>query len=234
MINNVLNNISDTIDFENKTQTVGYLNIYNYQILRQIPDIVKQINYFTLDGIMLVLFLKLFTKKKVTRQSPDFSSYFKELFSFLNVNKKKVFFVGASNEEIKKFAQIIGLNYPIIEIVGYQSGYDLNIQTVIKQIIEKNTDTLIVGMGTPSQEEFMVKSKLCGYNGSSFVCGAFFSQTASNNGTTYYPDIVSKLHLRWVYRIYKEPKLFKRFLIDYPIGLFYITKDRLGTSSYLL
>lgn len=225
MINKVLCKIVDKIDFENQSQTVSYLNIYNYQILRSKSHLIREINFFTLDGIMLVFFLRLLTSKKLIRQSPDFSSYFKDLFAYLDVNKKRVFFIGASENDLLKFVNIIKTKYPNIEISGFLSGYNLRSNIAQDQIISNKVDTLIVGMGTPNQEEFITKVKLAGYKGSSFACGAFFSQTA-NNGLQYYPSWISKIHLRWIYRIYKEPKLVKRYLIDYPIGLYFLLSDR--------
>lgn len=224
MIKQVLNKIVDKIDFNEKSISVCYINVYNYRILRLNPHIVNQIDYFTLDGILLVLILRIFSKKKINRLSPDFSSYFKDLFCYLDLNKKRVFFVGATHEEMRNFVKKIESIFPNIQIVGYLDGYTLNPQSAFEDIMAKKSDVLIVGMGTPNQEEFMMKIKSFGYEGASFACGAFFSQTAAK-GLQYYPKAVSFLHLRWVYRIYREPKLVWRYLIDYPIGLFYILKD---------
>ncbi|MEC7527357.1 MAG: glycosyltransferase, partial [Bacteroidota bacterium] len=41
----------------------------------------------------------------------------------------------------------------------------------------------------------------------------FLHQSFQN--TDYYPNWVNKLNVRWLYRIYNEPKLIKRYTIDY-------------------
>lgn len=230
MINDVLSKITDKIDYHNDSQIIGYLNIYNYQILRQHFEHIKSIDFFTLDGIMLSVFLRVFTGKKINRKSPDFSSYFDPMFSFFDQNRKKVFFLGSSQIDIEKFVGIIEVKYPKINVVGFRSGFDIDEDWIFNELRLKEVDSLIVGMGTPKQELFMINARMAGFKGSCFACGAFFSQTAEK-GVKYYPSLLSKLHLRWVYRIYLEPKLFNRYFIYYPIGLFYLIKDRLKLSK---
>jgi exopolysaccharide biosynthesis WecB/TagA/CpsF family protein len=225
MINEVLPKITDKIDFHSDSQIVGYLNIYNYKILKEHLEQIKEIDFFTLDGIMLSVFLRFFTGLKIKRKSPDFSSYFDSMFSFLDENRKKVFFLGGSQIDIEKFAGIIEVKYPMINVVGFHSGFDIDEDWIFNELRLKEVDSLIVGMGTPKQELFMIHARRAGFKGSCFACGAFFSQTAEK-GVQYYPYLMSKLHLRWVYRIYKEPKLVKRYFIAYPIGLFYLLMDR--------
>ncbi|MCK0144096.1 WecB/TagA/CpsF family glycosyltransferase [Arenibacter sp. F26102] len=209
---------------------MGYLNIYNYKILRKHFERIKAIDFFTLDGIMLAIFLRVFTGKKIKRKSPDFSSYFDPMFSFFDQNRKKVYFLGASQIDIEKFVSVIKVKYPKINVVGFRSGFDINEETIFKELIMKEVDACIVGLGTPKQELFMISARIAGFKGSCFACGAFFSQTAEK-GVKYYPNLLSKLHLRWVYRIYKEPKLFNRYFFDYPVGLFYLIMDRFNLSK---
>lgn len=230
MINSVIHKVADQIDFTNKTQSVSYLNIYNYKILRNFPQVVGNIDYFTFDGIMLVLFARLIKGIKINRQSPDFSSYFLELFSFLNTQKKSVYLLGGSFSEIREFTRRIKIQYPDIIISGYHNGFDYKEEEIINTLISGQVDTVIVGMGTPKQELFVSKLKELGFKGSSYTCGAFFGQTVSSEND-YYPKLMNDLHLRWAFRIYKEPKLIKRYFIQYPIGLAYLLKDNFDTKK---
>ena len=228
MINYVISKITDHINFDNSNQTVSYLNIYNYKILRNNREVLKEIDHFTLDGIMLILFIRLFFGKKIKRKAPDFSSYFKEMFAHSEINGKKIVFIGGSESDIENFVKIVKENYPEMLIAGYNSGFNVDQERLIKKIIAQKIDIVIVGMGTPLQELFMIKMKYLGFKGSCFTCGAFISQTAIG-GKNYFPNIIDKLHLRWAYRIYKEPKLIKRYLVDYPVGLKYLILDKYKT-----
>lgn len=224
-----LNKITENIDYESKNSLVGYLNIYNYSILRKQPALLSAIDQYTLDGILLSLFVQLFWGKKVSRRSPDFSSYFRDLFLHMDENKTVAYFVGGSKAEIHNFVEIIREQYPNIEIAGFLNGYEVDNDSLGVLLIRHNVEVTIVGMGTPKQEELMVALKTKGYTGQCYSCGAFFSQTA-RKGMQYYPKLISKLHLRWAYRIYEEPKLFKRYAIQYPKGLFLLLKDRINSK----
>jgi len=228
MIRGLLPKITDQIEFYKESQTVCYVNVYNYQIFRKYPELVQRIDCFTLDGIALAKFLRVFANKRIKRKSPDFSSYFKEYFDYLNTNHKRVFFLGGSDEDIESFVLLVGTEYPRIKIVGYRSGFQLDESRIIEQLIIEKVDSLIVGMGSPKQELFILKAKDKGFKGSCFSCGAFFSQTACK-GIAYYPSLITKLHLRWIYRIYQEPKLFKRYFVQYPIGILYLLRDKYST-----
>ena len=224
MINKILPKISDQVDFSEKTQSVSYVNIYNYKILRNFPEVVNKIDRFTLDGIMLSLFLRIMKSKKIARKSPDFSSYFTELFSYLNDHKRSVFFLGGNTLQIQEFVHRIESRYPDIRISGYQNGFDYTENDIFRTLISEQVETIIVGMGTPKQELFVSKLRDIGFKGSAYTCGAFFGQTVSTK-TDYYPHWINTLNLRWAFRMYKEPKLIKRYFVQYPIGLAYLIKD---------
>ena len=83
----------------------------------------------------------------------------------------------------------------------------------IEIILALKPSIVVVGMGTPRQEQFLVDLKEAGYNGTGYTCGGFFHQTAGK--MDYYPNWADKFHLRWLYRIIDEPKLFKRYTVDY-------------------
>jgi len=220
----LLSKISDEIDYNDQRIITGYLNLYNYTLLREQPELLKEVDVFTLDGIALTYLLNIVFKKKIIRKSPDFSSYFSDLFSCLEKTQKTLFFIGGNNEEILEFKSILIEKHPSLKIKGFTNGYNLEELRLFKQIKDLNPDVVFLGLGTPKQELLAVKLKDKGFMGSCYVCGAFISQTA-NKGIEYYPKIINKIHLRWLYRIYKEPKLFPRYLFKYPKGLFYFIKD---------
>lgn len=108
-----------------------------------------------------------------------------------------------------------------MNIAGYRNGYFLlpeDRTQEIKKIVAENPDFVIVGMGSPLQEQFALDLKEAGFQGIVFTCGGFLHQTA--NGINYYPDWINRYNLRAFYRLYKEKGLFKRLynvLIEFPI-----------------
>ena len=69
-------------------------------------------------------------------------------------------------------------------------------------------------MGVLNQEEFLAGLFSNGWNGVGYSCGGFMHQTSSK-GHHYYANWVNKFNLRFVYRIWDEPKLIKRYTLDY-------------------
>lgn len=203
---------------------MGYLNLYNYLIFRKRPELVNQINSFTLDGIALVWFLRLLSNKKYERQSPDFSSYFVDLFSEIDRNSDPIFVLGGSPEDCAEFCKTMTRNYPGLNLTGSADGYRKDEDVIIEEINELAPSKVIIGMGSPKQENFATELKATGYSGVIYCCGALISQTA-DHGQDYYPKWITDFHLRWLYRIVKEPQVLKRCLIDYPKGIFYVMLD---------
>jgi N-acetylglucosaminyldiphosphoundecaprenol N-acetyl-beta-D-mannosaminyltransferase len=78
-------------------------------------------------------------------------------------------------------------------------------------------------MGTPLQEEFLLEVHLKSETIIGFTCGGFIHQTAK--GINYYPKWINKFNLRWLFRIFDEPKLFERYFVKYPKSLILLFYD---------
>lgn len=231
MIKSIISKITDDINYDESGPFVmGYLNIYNYMVFRKSPELTKQISAFTLDGIFMVYFLQFVFRKKFSRKSPDFSSYFVDLFSQYDANKQSMFVVGGAPDECDAFCQMLSDDYSGINLVGKSDGFQNDDTSLFAKIKSVNPMIVIVGMGTPKQEQFAVDLKASGYEGVIYCCGALISQTAVQ-GQFYYPNWISATNLRWLYRIKKDPKLFKRYAFDYPKGLFYLLCDSRADSK---
>ncbi len=215
MIHALESKITDSIDYKKTGILVGYVNVYNYAIFRKHPAIVKEFNHFTLDGIALVVLIRILFRRRVQRKSPDFSSYFTALFSFIESSGRRAGFVGGSPDEIALFQEQLKSIYPGMHAVLFQDGYTIDEERINNQLQMHEIEVLILGMGSPKQELLAIKLRKKGFRGSIYTCGAFISQTAAG-GKVYYPQWINRLHLRWMYRIYKQPELYKRYLIAYP------------------
>lgn len=225
MIKSLLPKITSQFDYFKPNTITSYINLYNYLIIRKNPKIIAGIDRFTLDGILLVRLLNLIGIR-TKRASPDFSSYFSEMFCLCEKLRKKLVFVGGSKNELFDFKTQIEKSFPTLIILGTIDGYfsDNENNIIAKDILKLNPDIIILGLGTPKQENFAILLKSLGYIGSTYTCGAFIGQTALK-GIKYYPEIINNLHLRWLYRIFKDKKLLKRYFLLYPISIWYLLID---------
>lgn len=218
-----INDISEKINYSD-SMTVSFLNPFSYSILRVNEKLYLDIDYFCTDGILLNKFVNLFLNMDLKRSSFDMTSLAPEVFQDCIKNNKTIYFVGSKPGEINNSINIITKSYPKLNIMGFRNGYfNSNIERnhEIKRIAELKPDFVVIGMGTPLQEEFLIDLKNEGWIGIGFTCGGFLHQTQKE--LHYYPKIVDKLNLRMPYRLFKE-RLFSRLKM-YPIFIKNFFKD---------
>lgn len=180
----------------------------------------ERINFYA-DGIAVVIYARLFKNKKITRTSFDDTSIAPIVYNYALQQKKSVTLVGGTEENIIKAEQLLEVKYPGINIILVRSGFFQNSEEYAL-FLQKAlaTDILIVGMGAGKQERVLLDLRALGWKGTGFTCGGYLDQFVEAKGQDYYPDFVNKFHLRWLYRICKEPRrLLKRYLKDYPYYL---------------
>jgi N-acetylglucosaminyldiphosphoundecaprenol N-acetyl-beta-D-mannosaminyltransferase len=73
------------------------------------------------------------------------------------------------------------------------------------------------------QENFLLQLKRFGWSGICFTCGGYLDQGGQN--FDYYPEIINRLNLRFLYRLVREPRsLWRRYLLEYTIFLKLLSK----------
>lgn len=180
----------------------------------------ERINFYA-DGIAVVIYARLFKNKKITRTSFDDTSIAPIVYNYALQQHHTVTLVGGTEENIVIAQQLLEMKYPGIKIIFVRSGYFQNDEEY-SFFLEKalSTDILIVGMGAGKQERTLLDMRKLGWRGTGFTCGGYLDQFVEAKGQDYYPEFVNKFHLRWLYRMCKEPRrLLKRYLKDYPYYL---------------
>ena len=192
----------------------SFINPYSYLILRR-ENSLNNIDFLFVDGGLLSSMLTFSLGMKIPRVSFDMTSLAPRVFSNAELLGGTIYLVGSKNDEIKRAVINIKNSYPNLNIIGYRNGYFLGDEYVneLDKISLINPNILIVGMGAPIQEKFLIDCRNRGWTGTGFTCGGFFHQTAK--AIQYYPEWIDRFNLRWLYRIYDEPKLLRRYLIDY-------------------
>ncbi|MBD9632586.1 WecB/TagA/CpsF family glycosyltransferase [Pseudomonas sp. PDM19] len=217
----------------NNKSLITFINPFSYYTIRRhhSGDLILKnfdINY---DGISLVAIDNLLFFNNTKRSSFDDTSLAPIVLKAVSEKNLKLGIIGSSRETILKAKRIIEAKYGI-NIKHTRDGYFK--ENELSQILEefKECEIVITSMGTPLQEDFLLSLKQSGWNGTGFTCGGYFDQLASSNGLNYYPPLIDKLHMRWLYRIYKEPRrLWKRYLVYYPLGIIYFVFDRLTRQN---
>lgn len=197
---------------------VTFLNPYSYLIARDNWDKFSRFDRIAIDGIFLVIFLRLFLRIKVSRQSFDSTSVAGDVFSRAEISGASIYLVGTTEENINSAVKIIKNTFPRVNVVGWRDGYfecDESRQIFLCELAGVNPGVVVCGMGALRQEEFLLDLQEAGWKGKGYTCGGYFHQLAEG-GYQYYPEWIDRLQLRWLYRMYKEPEVRRRYIVDYP------------------
>ena len=131
------------------------------------------------------------------------------LFEYCNRYKKSVFLFGAKPEVVLKLSEKIQIDYPNINICGFENGYVEDKQVVMENISNLQPDVVLVALGIP-QQEILIYNNLNKFKKGIFVgVGGSFDVLSGTKKRA--PKFFIKFHIEWLYRILKEPKRFKRF-----------------------
>ena len=216
---------------ENNKGINTFLNCYSYYIYRKIAKKYQKFNKVYCDGILLqkmVCLIGIETK----RISFDMTSLAPDVFRYAEKKMSKVAIIGSEEEYLHKAISKIKKKFPNLDVVESRNGFFNSTEErndYLEKLIEINPDIVIVGMGTPLQDFFLIDLKDKGWMGVGYTCGGFIHQTATK-GTVYYPKFFDKYNLRWLYRIYDEPKLFKRYFLYYPLSIILFYYDYLKSK----
>ena len=149
------------------------------------------------------------------------SSFFPAYYNYHKNNKEiKIFLLGASKGVAKEAMKKINAHIGWEMVVGEYSptyGFENNpseCQSIINMLNASTANVLVVGLGAPKQEKWIMKYKSQLPKMNLFMAlGATIDFEAGNIKRA--PMVFQKLYLEWLYRLYKEPKrLFKRYVID--------------------
>lgn len=213
LLDHVGENCPVNSDHENQ-ELITFLNHYSYQIARKHVSEFQRFDRIYCDGILLTWVLRVLGKN-CHRKSFDMTSLAPVVFQNAVDKNLEVALVGGEEGIAKSAAGILKSRFPGLRVGFTCSGFfesSKQRQSVLRELAEASPDIVICGMGTPYQEKFLLDLVDAGWIGSGYTCGGFFHQTAKK-GAEYYPSWVDRYNLRWAYRIYDEPKLFKRYSV---------------------
>ena len=192
--------IRNEIDFHNKNVVVRY------------------------DSLVLWVISKLFQFIPGERGAFDMSSLAPQIIQGCVEKKSAVLFVGGTFQDALIFEQKLKSRYPKLNLL-VKEGFQTDQKAILELVHRNSIKYFICGMGAPKQERLVTEifAKTGIY---CFTCGGFITQMAKADHTDYYPPLVVRLNIRFIYRLFKEPHVRMRLIDDYPRGIFFFIFDR--------
>lgn len=147
--------------------------------------------------------------------------------------KKKVMFLGSSEEVLTKIRQEASYLYHNIEVVTYSPPYkpvfsEEDNRAMVEAINNANPDLLWIGMTAPKQEKWVYEHwdelDIHCHVGTIGAVFDFFAGTARRA-----PEWWQKHGLEWFYRLLMEPKrMWRRYLIGNALFLLNILREKIS------
>lgn len=167
-----------------------------------LKNLLNNATYQIADGVGVVYASKLRGGKIRSRVTGIDSM--KMLCELSDENGYRIFMYGAKEEILQKAKEKLIETYPNIQIAGTMNGYQKDKQAVVDAINESNADIVLVAMGSPRQENWIVENM-------NTVCAKVFQGVGGSfdvvSGTIpRAPQWMQKCGLEWLFRLLREPK----------------------------
>lgn len=211
--------------YSNHINTIYFLNAHCYNVSQKNAEYRKALNNASLlliDGIGIKLGMKIC--KMSESQNMNGTDFIPKVIDLASNLHKRIYLLGGKPGVVDKAEEMIKKKYIGCKIVGKRDGYfsDEYDKEIIKDIIKKKTDMLIVGMGVPKQELWIERNKKYLENVKVVIAGGAILDFISGS-IKRAPKFMRMLNLEWLYRLYKEPRrLFKRYIIGNFLFFYYV------------
>lgn len=197
---------------------INTINAYSYNTVHEDDDFNRALQSSTVllpDGISVVWAMRLLTGEKFKKiAGADLFLYEMERINSINGT---CFFLGSSNENLKKIKDRATKDYPNVKVYTFSPPYksefsDFDNRVMLDAINSVKPDVLFVGMTAPKQEKWAYHQFENLQVGHVCCIGAVFDFYAGTVNRA--PHWMIKVGIEWSYRFLKEPRrLWRRYLI---------------------
>lgn len=226
----------DIIDFatSKRPKTIMYANANNINITQKdkgYQEIINSADILHSDGWGIVWaskFLGTPLKEKIV-----VTDFFVDFCEELAKKKIRLYLLGGKPGVTEKAKEKLQQKIPSLNIVGEHHGYFYreDDKEIVNKINNCRPNILLVGMGTPKQEEWTYYNRnrlnvsLC------WAVGGLFDFISGRIKRA--PLWMLHCHLEWLGRLYQEPKrLWRRYLIGNSVFIFRVLKFKLRRYLY--
>lgn len=208
---------------DNKKEIIGNHNLHSIYLLHSNPvmrNFYSQTFLNHIDGMPIIFWLRTLGKQISTQCRITYVDLIYPLMQVANENKWKIYYLGSKPGVAEKAAKILRKKYQDVEIKTHHGFFKFNSEEgkkILKEINEFHPHLILVGMGMPRQERWILNNYEFIESNVFMNAGACFDYIAGEQKTP--PRIMGKLGLEWLYRLVSEPKrLWKRYLYE-PVKL---------------
>ncbi|MCZ7603734.1 MAG: WecB/TagA/CpsF family glycosyltransferase [Melioribacteraceae bacterium] len=208
---------------------ITYVSFHTLNLVKSnsnLEDIFSCFDVIHPDGVGVYFSSKFLFGFKEKIKPFTGSDFYEELIQRAIQNDWSLFFFGDRNEVVNN----ISSNIPSLNIIGVHSGYDYDTNSLIFKIQSKKPDILIIGLGQPLQEKWIIENIFHLNAKVILAVGDGIKVFAGNKIRGH--KWVRKLGFEWLIRLINNPLLYwKRYLIGIPLFIVHVITEGLRTDA---
>ncbi|WP_379970750.1 WecB/TagA/CpsF family glycosyltransferase [Ectobacillus sp. sgz5001026] len=214
--------MQETIDYISKQlyerETAFHIVTANPEIVMcakkdpQFKESLLQADLITPDGIGVVKVSGWFGEP-IPERVGGFDMMNQWLGQFTKEDAVKLYLLGAKQHVVEKAAAVLSETYPGVIISGYHNGYfrDEEEEDIIQKVQEAKPDILLVALGFPRQETFIMRNKH--RMGAKVAVGVGGSFDVWAGEVKRAPKWMQAINLEWFYRLISNPTRWRRQIV---------------------
>ncbi|HVZ66874.1 MAG TPA: WecB/TagA/CpsF family glycosyltransferase [Patescibacteria group bacterium] len=161
-----------------------------------------------LDGVFTGWIIKLITGKEHVPFSTQ--DYFPAILSYCEKNGKRVFLLGSDADTVENAVNKLENEYPHLNVES-NDGYFEKDKAILDKINLYNPDLIVVGMGLSIQEKWVSASLDKFKSHPVIICVGNYIDILGGR-VNLPPGFFRKYNIRWLYRIFMEPRVIRRYV----------------------
>jgi N-acetylglucosaminyldiphosphoundecaprenol N-acetyl-beta-D-mannosaminyltransferase len=191
-------------------------SLYLYQRDSKVREFFAKAKWIHADGMGIVLLGRALGARLKRSERVTYVDWFPLLLERAADRQWKLFYLGSKPGVADKGANILRERFPGLRINvahGYFDPAKEENESVLEEIRAFSPDVLMIGMGMPRQEHWIVNN--LSHLGSAVLlpCGAAIDYVTGEIPTP--PRWAGRWGLEWLYRLVAEPgRLWKRYLVE--------------------
>ena len=211
---------------------INTLNAHSFNTVQKDEDFHKALKFSDVllpDGVSIVWAIRMLTGERLQKIAG--ADLFKFEMERVNAINGKCFFLGSSDDTLKRIHKRASIEYPNVKVFCYSPPYksefsDEESKLMIDAVNFVEPDVLFMGMTAPKQEKWAYQNFDHLAVGHICCIGAVFDFYAGTVKRA--PDWMIQLGLEWSYRLFKEPRrMWRRYLIGNVKFIGYVLMEKI-------
>jgi len=229
--------VQQGIGSSGETRVIGNHNLHSIYLMHHAPEMrryYERADLIHIDGMPIIWLGRLFGHRFNRSHRLTSMDWLPRLFAICESRGQKVFLLGSRPGVAEKAAQRFRSRFPALRMESHHGYFDRTPgsegnERVIELIRRYEPDIVLVGMGMPIQENWILQNADRLSAKVVWSLGAFMD---------YYADVkplpprwMGRLGLEWFYRLLSEPKrLWRRYILEPWYILFLVMKSAMKRS----